>query len=267
MLAPVALARATPCSTAFPASSEPSVGIRIFLYIASSLLVPVSKQFNQVWTLAEQDFHADPFALQAVPYIAHDGRSLRTCQMYPRLFVTKRFDWVEPRGHSLRVIAEKTPTAPENRKPVAIATADSCVGQCATTDISTETITRAAIPVTPPVTLRKIASVRNCSKTCNLRAPIAMRKPISRVRSVTDTSRMLMTPMPPPGRTPSSTGPLSTRLPFSFASTSIAPSTQMNSINCVRPMSHCDGESASTAGKELRSMGSAFFGNYLDGFR
>jgi hypothetical protein len=109
--------------------------------------VPVSKQSNRVWTLAEQDFHADPFALQAVPYIAHDGKGLKTCQVYPRLFVTKRFDWVEPRGHSLRVIAEKTPTAPENRKPMAIAT------------------------------------VRNCSKTCNLRAPIAKRKSISRVPS------------------------------------------------------------------------------------
>src|SRR5208283_2283287 len=77
-----------------------------------SLLVPVSKQLNRVWTLAEQDFHADPFALQAVPYIAHDGKSLRTCQVYPRLFVTKRFDWVEPRGLSRRVIAEKDPDCP-----------------------------------------------------------------------------------------------------------------------------------------------------------
>jgi hypothetical protein len=35
------LGKATPCSTAFLASSEPSVGIRILLYIASSLLVRV----------------------------------------------------------------------------------------------------------------------------------------------------------------------------------------------------------------------------------
>ena len=39
----------------------------------------------------------------------------------------------------------------------------------------------------------------------------------------------------------------------------------MKSINYVRPMGHRDGESASTAGIELRRMGSAFFG--LDRFR
>jgi hypothetical protein len=32
------LAKAIPCSTAFPASSEPSVGIRILVYIVSSLI-------------------------------------------------------------------------------------------------------------------------------------------------------------------------------------------------------------------------------------
>ena len=53
------------------------------------------------------------------------------------------------------------------------------------------------MPATPPVTLRNTASARNCSSTCSRRAPIAMRRPISRVRSVTDTSRMFMMPMPP----------------------------------------------------------------------
>ena len=32
-LAPIRLAKATPCWTAFPASSDPSVGIRIWVYI------------------------------------------------------------------------------------------------------------------------------------------------------------------------------------------------------------------------------------------
>ena len=32
--------------------------------------------------------------------------------MYPQLFVTKRFDWVEPRGLSRRVIAKKDPDCP-----------------------------------------------------------------------------------------------------------------------------------------------------------
>jgi hypothetical protein len=50
-------------------------------------------------------------------------------------------------------------------------------------------------------------------------------------------------------------------------STSVAPATRTYSINCVRSMGHRDGKSASTAGKELRRVGSAFFGNNLDGFR
>ena len=42
-----------------------------------------------------------------------------------------------------------------------------------------------------------MASTRNCSSTSRPLAPIAMRRPISRVRSVTDTSMMFMMPMPP----------------------------------------------------------------------
>jgi hypothetical protein len=46
--------------------------------------------------------------------------------------------------------------------------------------------------------------------------------------------------------------------------TSVAPATRANSINCVRSMGHRYGKSTSTAGKELRRVGSAFFGNNLD---
>ena len=60
-----------------------------------------------------------------------------------------------------------------------------------------ESATPMTMPAMPPVTLRSTASARNCSSTCSRRAPIAMRRPISRVRSVTDTSRMFMMPMPP----------------------------------------------------------------------
>ena len=64
-------------------------------------------------------------------------------------------------------------------------------------EIATENAAPMMIPATPPVTLRNTASARNCSSTCSRRAPIAMRRPISRVRSVTETSRMFMMPMPP----------------------------------------------------------------------
>ena len=49
----------------------------------------------------------------------------------------------------------------------------------------------------PPIAVSVIASSVNCSRMSPLRAPMALRTPISRVRSVTDTSMMFMTPTPP----------------------------------------------------------------------
>ena len=54
-----------------------------------------------------------------------------------------------------------------------------------------------ATPMTPPSAETTTASVRNCCRMSRMRAPVAMRTPISRVRSVTLTSMMFMTPMPP----------------------------------------------------------------------
>jgi hypothetical protein len=44
---------------------------------------------------------------------------------------------------------------------------------------------------------QQTASMRNCSRIARARAPTARRSPISRVRSVTETSMMFMIPMPP----------------------------------------------------------------------
>ena len=52
-------------------------------------------------------------------------------------------------------------------------------------------------PIRQPVTEIMIASSRNCVRMSFWRAPMAMRMPISRVRSVTETSMMFMMPMPP----------------------------------------------------------------------
>ena len=52
-------------------------------------------------------------------------------------------------------------------------------------------------PIIPPVTESKIASIRNWFKISIPRAPTLIRRPISRVRSVTDTYMMFMIPMPP----------------------------------------------------------------------
>ena len=48
--------------------------------------------------------------------------------------------------------------------------------------------------------VRKTASRRNCQRISRRRAPIALRVPISRVRSLTEIVMIAMTPMPPTSR-------------------------------------------------------------------
>ena len=52
-------------------------------------------------------------------------------------------------------------------------------------------------PITPPTLQRVTDSSRNWSRMFPRLAPIALRTPISRVRSVTLTSMMFITPIPP----------------------------------------------------------------------
>ena len=84
-------------------------------------------------------------------------------------------------------------------KPNASATAsgDTAVGHPCHNVTPRATPNPTAIPMPPPNRLNTTASTRNCRSTSRPRAPIAIRNPISRVRSVTDTSMMFMIPMPP----------------------------------------------------------------------
>src|ERR1017187_6819044 len=66
--------------------------------------------------------------------------------------------------------------------------------------IATESSQPARMPIRPPDAVRVMASSRNCQTISLRRAPTALRTPISRVRSVTDTSMMFITPMPPTSR-------------------------------------------------------------------
>ena len=52
-------------------------------------------------------------------------------------------------------------------------------------------------PMTPPIRQRITLSVINCMRMADAGAPSALRVPISRVRSVTETIMMFITPMPP----------------------------------------------------------------------
>ena len=71
------------------------------------------------------------------------------------------------------------------------------VGQPRNAGIASERTTPRMIPTVPPVRLSTIDSIKNWLLTADERAPMAMRIPISRVRSVTDTSMMFMMPIPP----------------------------------------------------------------------
>ncbi len=57
--------------------------------------------------------------------------------------------------------------------------------------------TARATPMAPPSRQTSTASMMNWFRMSLRRAPTAMRTPISLVRSVTDTSMMFITPMPP----------------------------------------------------------------------
>ena len=64
-------------------------------------------------------------------------------------------------------------------------------------------------PSAPPNRHTRTASIRNCCMMSARRAPTATRTPISRVRSVTDTNIMFMTPMPPTTRAIAAMAPIS----------------------------------------------------------
>src|SRR5260221_7032871 len=56
------------------------------------------------------------------------------------------------------------------------------------------------MPMAPPNNPTAAASMRNWERISKRRAPTALRRPISRVRSVTETSMIFMIPMPPTTR-------------------------------------------------------------------
>ena len=62
------------------------------------------------------------------------------------------------------------------------------------------TLTASTTPMMPPQAERIADSVRNWISTSRVLAPRAFRIPISRVRSVTETSMMFIMPMPPTRR-------------------------------------------------------------------
>jgi hypothetical protein len=93
---------------------------------------------------------------------------------------------------------------PKTRPTPPAAAIDSTTAQIGTAvGMSTRIWIRSASPVpmatpsAPPMLVSITASTRNWARMRRRRAPSARRTPISLVRSVTETSMMFMTPMPP----------------------------------------------------------------------
>ncbi len=150
-----------------------------------------------------------PSAFQAIcPLTARNRSTDAAC-----LFVTQGVDGVELGGPARRIPAEQH--ADRRRH----AEGDEHRGRrhhaspsAASTRSDTTPPGRARRRPAPPARLMATASVRNWRVTSRPRAPTAMRRPISLVRSVTDSSVMFMMPMPPTSSDTAATAASSQRI-------------------------------------------------------
>src|SRR5664279_1678003 len=78
---------------------------------------------------------------------------------------------------------------------------------CTPSILNRTTTKTAKMPRMPPSIEMTTASIRNWLRTTDLGAPMALRMPISRVRSVTVTSMMFMTPIAPTSSETAATQP------------------------------------------------------------
>ena len=92
---------------------------------------------------------------------------------------------------------KKTPVKVQTAKLMMMLQGSICVATCRNCCSPTDRLTPNSTPITPPVTLSRMASMRNWLRMSTPRAPTLMRRPISRVRSVTLTYMMFMMPIPP----------------------------------------------------------------------
>ena len=127
---------------------------------------------------------------------------------YSRL---QRFDRIELRGAHRRIQPEEQPDdrgdADAERPPTRAATAAGSGDSLLM--IMRERRSRSSVPTTPPNVDSVTDSVRICQTMSRRRAPSALRRPISRVRSLTTISMMFMITMPPT-TSDSATTPMST---------------------------------------------------------
>ena len=89
------------------------------------------------------------------------------------------------------------PTVAETMTEPMMAMTETAVGQWRIARTASDAPRPARCRSVPPARQSRIASIRNWREDVLERAPTAMRRPISRVRSVTLTSMMFMIPTPP----------------------------------------------------------------------
>jgi hypothetical protein len=107
-----------------------------------------------------------------------------------------RWDRASPPGNAGQV-PKSNPTRPEKTTPIRATSMPTEAERGEIIEMNCAPPMPAAVPTLPPISVTSVDSVRNCARMVARRAPIARRTPISRVRSVTATSMMFMTPMPP----------------------------------------------------------------------
>ena len=92
---------------------------------------------------------------------------------------------------------KKTPVAKHTAKLTITLVMETLMGMLKNVFTISEAAMPSVIPMTPPKRLMMTDSNRNWNMMSRPRAPIAMRRPISFVRSVTETYMMFMIPIPP----------------------------------------------------------------------
>ena len=127
---------------------------------------------------------------------ADSGRIDRPDREY-RSLVSQGFDGIEPRGLPGRIEAEHHADQTETATAAKIIGREAWMGQCIFQLTSSDAARPKRMPSAPPTRHNMTASTRNCRRMWWLRAPTAIRRPISRVRSVTETNMMFMMPTPP----------------------------------------------------------------------
>ena len=110
----------------------------------------------------------------------------------PRIFSKRgllrvqRGDRIQMRGLARGIEAEADPEAAEKISESAMVGIERLKAKCPIRAAKADAITPTTIPIPPPTSESTTASTRNCSRMSRAVAPTAMRKPISRVRSVTE---------------------------------------------------------------------------------